>query len=98
MLTFSKFKAVIYGHKFTYFMAVNWLTSKKNTLAFFASSINDSEKSFQTPTAERKSFERYIDAEVDKFPITSLQPCRQYVVTMQAYLGRFSDGLGYQRY
>ena len=35
--------------------------------------------------------ERFVDANVDKFALTPLQSCRQYVVTMQAYLGRFPE-------
>ena len=35
--------------------------------------------------------ERFVDANVDKFALTPLQSCRQYVVTMQAHLGRFPE-------
>ena len=36
----------------------------------------------------RKSQQRFVDANADKIFLTSLSPCRQYVITMQAYLGR----------
>ena len=35
--------------------------------------------------------EHFADANVDKFYLPHLRPCRQYLITMQAYLGRFQE-------
>ena len=45
----------------------------------------------QEDSKDKKTVEFMAQANAENFVIAPLKPCRQYVITMQAFLGRFDE-------
>ena len=65
-------------------LVIRWSRlSSSICISGYVITIKDGDK--KTSKTER----RFVDSNVDRIAITTLHQCRQYTITMQAYLGRF---------